>query len=125
MPRCSRAIRVWLRLPVRRARRWGCDCSRHDAPSPAATGLFLPAGIDGGKLTKYLRDKVGVSFAGGQDHLKGKVVRIAHIGYFGEFDIVTAVAALEMALAKFGARIDLGAGVAAAQRVLVEGLPPA
>jgi aspartate aminotransferase-like enzyme len=95
------------------------------APSPAATGLFLPAGIDGGKLTKYLRDKVGVSFAGGQDHLKGKVVRIAHIGYFGEFDIVTAVAALEMALAKFGARIDLGAGVAAAQRVLVEGLPPA
>jgi serine---pyruvate transaminase len=94
-------------------------------PSPAATGLFLPAGVEGGKLTKYLRDKVGVSFAGGQDHLKGKVVRIAHIGYFGDFDIITAVAALEMALAKFGARIDLGAGVAAAQRVLVEGLPPA
>jgi len=43
----------------------------------------------------------------------------------GEFDIITAVAALEMALAKFGARVDLGAGVAAAQRVLVEGLPAA
>jgi aspartate aminotransferase-like enzyme len=95
------------------------------APSPAATGLFLPAGIEGGQLTKYLRDQVGVSFAGGQDHLKGKVVRIAHVGYFGEFDIVTAIAALEMALAKFGARVDLGSGVAAAQRVLVEGLPVA
>jgi aspartate aminotransferase-like enzyme len=93
------------------------------APSPAATGLFLPAGIEGGKLTKYLRDKVGVSFAGGQDHLKGKVVRVAHIGYFGDFDIITAIAALEMALTKFGARIDLGSGVAAAQRVLVERLP--
>ncbi|MET0152225.1 MAG: alanine--glyoxylate aminotransferase family protein [Candidatus Binatia bacterium] len=95
------------------------------APSPAATGLFLPAGIEGGKLTKYLRDKVGVSFAGGQDHLKGKVVRVAHIGYFGEFDIITAIAALEMALVKFGARVDLGSGVAAAQRLLVEGLPTA
>jgi len=93
------------------------------APSPAATGLFLPAGIDGGKLTKYLRDKVGVSFAGGQDHIKGKVVRIAHIGYYGEFDIITAIAALEMALTKFGARVALGSGVAAAQRVLVETLP--
>jgi aspartate aminotransferase-like enzyme len=93
------------------------------APSPAATGLYMPAGLDSGKLTKYLRDKVGVSFAGGQDHLKGKIVRIAHIGYFGDFDIVTAIAALEMGLAKFGARVDFGSGVAAAERVLVEGLP--
>jgi aspartate aminotransferase-like enzyme len=93
--------------------------------APQAPGLFLPAGIEGGKLTKYLRDKVGVSFAGGQDHLKGKVVRVAHIGYFGEFDIITAIAALEMALVKFGARVDLGSGVAAAQRLLVEGLPTA
>jgi len=93
------------------------------APSPAATGLYLPPGIEGGKLTKYLRDKIGVSFAGGQDHLKGKILRIAHIGYFGEFDVVTAIAALEMALNKFGARVDLGSGVAAAERVLVEGFP--
>jgi len=93
------------------------------APSPAATGLYMPPGIDSCKLTKYLRDKVGVSFAGGQDHLKGKIVRIAHIGYFGDFDIVTAIAALEMGLSKFGARIDFGSGVAAAERLLVESLP--
>ncbi len=95
------------------------------APSPAATGLFTPPGVDSGKLSKYLRDKAGVSFAGGQDHLKGKILRIAHIGHFGEFDIVTAMAALEMGLSKFGARVDFGAGVAAAERVLVEGLPAA
>jgi aspartate aminotransferase-like enzyme len=103
----------------------GLELLAPQAPSPAATGLYLPPGIEGGKLTKYLRDKVGVSFAGGQDHLKGKIVRIAHIGYFGEFDIVTAIAALEMALSKFGARIDLGTGVAAAERVLVERFPEA
>jgi aspartate aminotransferase-like enzyme len=93
------------------------------APSPAATGLYMPPGIDSGKLTKYLRDKVGVSFAGGQDQLKGKIVRIAHIGYFGDFDVVTAIAALEMSLNKFGARVDFGSGVAAAERVLAESLP--
>jgi aspartate aminotransferase-like enzyme len=93
------------------------------APSPAATGFFLPAGVEGGKLTKYLRDKVGVDIAGGQDHLKGKILRVAHIGYFGNFDIITAVAAIEMGLAKFGARVDFGSGLAAAEKVLVEGLP--
>jgi aspartate aminotransferase-like enzyme len=93
------------------------------SPSPAATGVYLPPGIEGGKLTKYLRDKVGVDIAGGQDHLKGKILRIAHIGYYDNFDVVTAVAAIEMGLTKFGARIDFGAGVAAAERVLVEGLP--
>ena len=93
------------------------------SPSPAATGIYLPPGIEGGKLTKYLRDKVGVDIAGGQDHLKGKILRIAHIGYYDNFDVVTAIAAIEMGLTKFGARVDFGAGVAAAERVLVEGLP--
>ena len=93
------------------------------SPSPAATGIYLPPGIEGGKLTKYLRDKVGVDIAGGQDHLKGKILRIAHIGYYDNFDVVTAISAIEMGLTKFGARVDFGAGVAAAERVLVEGLP--
>jgi len=93
------------------------------SPSPAATGIYLPPGIEGGKLTKYLRDKVGVDIAGGQDHLKGKILRIAHIGYYDNFDVVTAVAAIEMGLTKFGARVEFGSGVAAAEKVLVEGLP--
>jgi aspartate aminotransferase-like enzyme len=94
-----------------------------DAPSPAATGLFLPAGVDGGKLHNYLRDKMGVAFAGGQDQLKGKVLRIAHLGYMGAFDTICAVAALEMALVHFGHEVELGSGVGAAQRVLLEALP--
>lgn len=93
------------------------------SPSPAATGAFMPEGVDGGKLHGYLRDKMGVAFAGGQDHLKGKILRIAHIGYMGAFDTIDAVAALEMALRHFGHPVELGRGVGAAQEVLMSALP--
>jgi len=93
------------------------------APSPAVTGMYTPADVDGGKLVAYLRDRMGVTFAGGQDQLKGKIVRIAHLGYMGAFDVVTAIAALEMALGHFGHRVALGRGVGAAQEVLMAALP--
>lgn len=94
-----------------------------DAPSPAVTGMYTPADVDGGKLVAYLRDRMGVTFAGGQDQLKGKIVRIAHLGYMGAFDVVTAIAALEMALCHFGHRVPLGRAVGAAQEVLMAALP--
>jgi aspartate aminotransferase-like enzyme len=93
-----------------------------ESPSPAATGVYLPAGVDADKLLEYLRDKMNVVLAEGQDQLKGKVIRIAHIGYMGAFDVITAVAALEMALRKFGVEIPFGKGVAAAEEVLLETL---
>ena len=93
-----------------------------DSPSPAATGLYLPEGIDADRVLEYLRDHMNVTLAEGQDQLKGKVIRIAHVGYMGAFDVVTAIAALEMALRKFGAEIPFGRGVAAAEEVLMEAL---
>ena len=93
-----------------------------DSPSPAATGIFLPDGLDADKVLDYLRDQMGVVLAEGQDQLKGKAIRIAHVGYMGAFDVITAIAALEMALRKFGAEIPFGRGVAAAQEVLMEAL---
>lgn len=93
-----------------------------DSPSPAATGIYMPEGIDADRVLEYLRDKMNVTLAEGQDQLKGKAIRIAHIGYMGAFDVITAIAALEMALRKFGAEIPLGRGVAAAQEVLLEAL---
>jgi aspartate aminotransferase-like enzyme len=95
-----------------------------DAPSTAATAVHLPAGVDGGGLVRYLRDVMHVTFAGGQDQLKGKIVRIAHLGYVGTFDVVTSLAALELALRHFGAPVELGRGVGAASAILGEGLPP-
>ena len=92
-------------------------------PSPAVTGVFVPEDIDGGKLVAYLRDKMGVTFAGGQDQLKGRIVRIAHLGYMGWFDTITAIAALEMALRHFGHAVELGRGVGGAESELMVALP--
>ncbi len=93
-----------------------------DSPSPAATGIYLPDGVDADKVLDYLRDHMKITLAEGQDQLKGKVIRIAHIGYMGAFDVITAIAALEMALRKFGVEIPFGRGVAAAEQVLMEAL---
>ena len=90
------------------------------APSPAATGIWVPEGVDGARLVRFLRDEMGVTMAGGQDHLTGKIVRIAHLGHVGAFDVVVGIAALEIALSRFGHRLPYGRGVGAAQAVLQE-----
>jgi aspartate aminotransferase-like enzyme len=91
-----------------------------EAPADSLTGVFLPDGIDGGKIVKSLRDDFGVTLAGGQDQWKGKVIRIAHLGYVDTFDTIIAISAIEMALKKFGHAVELGKGVAAAQEILLE-----
>jgi aspartate aminotransferase-like enzyme len=91
-----------------------------EVPSNAATGFYLPEGVDGGKFEKFMRENVGITYAGGQDHLKGKILRISHLGYHDAFDTITAISALEMGLKKFGCDIKLAAGVAAAQSVLTD-----
>ena len=58
-----------------------------------------------------LRDRLGVTLAPGQGELKGKIFRIGHIGYFDVFDIATALAAVELALAELGADIERGVAV--------------
>ena len=95
-----------------------------DQPSPAATGVWLPPEVDGARLLTYMRDHMGVDIAGGQDHLKGKIIRISHIGYAGPFDVITAISCLEMALKRFGVHIELGTGVQAAEAVLLPAWPP-
>ena len=101
----------------------GCRLVAPEDPSPAATGVLLPSGVDGSKLHGYLRDRMGVTFAGGQDQLKGKVVRIAHLGYMDAFDTISAIAAFEMALRYFGHPVELGRGVGAAEAELMAALP--
>jgi aspartate aminotransferase-like enzyme len=91
-----------------------------DNPAPGVTGLLAPAGLDCEKLVRLMRDELGVSVQGGQDQMKGKLVRIGHMGYLGPFDALIAVSALEVGLARLGCRLNSGAGVAAAQRVIAE-----
>lgn len=94
------------------------------APSNSVTAIRVPNGVDGSAVVKNMRVKYGITIAGGQDHLKGKIVRIAHIGYFSEFDIITAISGLEMTLSDLGYGIRPGAGVAAAQAVFAETRKP-
>ena len=81
-------------------------------PSPpfACTAIRLPEGVDGKKLEKTIRDRYGITMAGGQDKLSGKILRIGHMGDVDGFDMLTAIAALEMALLDIGYPVKLGAG---------------
>jgi serine---pyruvate transaminase len=88
-----------------------------DENANVVTVARTPDGIDGTAVPKLMRDKFGITIAGGQGHLKGKIVRIAHCGYYGAFDILTSIAALEMALDELGHDVTFGAGTAAAQEV--------
>ncbi len=90
------------------------------AASNGVTAVKVPAGIDGEKLVKTMRDTHGVTIAGGQDELKGKVFRIAHMGYITEFDIITGISCLEKVLTQMGYKFNLGSGVAAAQEVFLK-----
>lgn len=95
-----------------------------DDGANVVTAIRLPEDVDGAKVPKMMRDRYGVTIAGGQGQLKGKIARIAHTGYFGAFDIVTTVAALEMTLRELGHPVQLGAGVGAAQSVFADaGIP--
>jgi aspartate aminotransferase-like enzyme len=95
-----------------------------DERSTVVTAVDLPDDIDGGKVPGALR-KLGITANGGQDHLKGRILRIAHCGYFGAFDIITSLAGLEMVLGRLGREVDHGAGPGAAQKVFLEAGVPA
>lgn len=69
-----------------------------EVPSPALTSIATPESVDVGALRKRMLGQYGVDVAGGQDALKGRIVRIGHLGVVDPFDIVGAVAALELAL---------------------------
>ena len=86
-------------------------------PGCACTAVKVPAGIDGGAIVKGFR-KHGITIAGGQGSMKGKIFRIAHMGYVDSFDVLTALGALEFVLADLGHPVALGQGIRAAEQIL-------
>ena len=86
--------------------------------SPAITAV-APEGIDAEQLRKTVKEKFDILLAGGQDHLKGQVFRIGHLGYVCDRDVLTAVSAIEATLQAHGAhKGTFGSGVAAAAAAL-------
>ncbi len=90
-----------------------------DAPSDSVTAVCSPEGVDADAIVKHLAKKYGITVAGGQDAVKGKIFRLSHMGYLDALDMITCVAAVEMTLRDLGHPVKLGAGVKAAQEVLV------
>ncbi len=91
--------------------------AEESAISNVLTAIRVPDNIDGEKVLKMMRDTHGISVAPGQDAVKGKIIRIAHMGVIDEYDILTGIACLEKVLQQLGHKFEMGAGVAAAQKV--------
>jgi len=89
-------------------------------PADGMTAVYFPEGLDGKLFLSRLQTRFGVKLAGGQGPLKGRIFRMAHMGLVDELDILATLAALELVLAEMGQDVKLGAGVAAASRVLAE-----
>jgi aspartate aminotransferase-like enzyme len=85
----------------------------------AVTPVWVPEGVDGKQIVKIMKNKYGVTIAGGQDDYAGRIFRVGHLGYFGDFDIITTLAALEMTLAELGYDFERGAGIKAAEAVFM------
>ncbi|RMH06714.1 MAG: alanine--glyoxylate aminotransferase family protein [Nitrospirae bacterium] len=107
-----------LREAVRAA---GLELFPKGVPSDALTVITAPPGIDGQAVYKQLRVQYGITAAGGQDHLRGKIFRLSHMGYVDRFDVIMAMAAVEMVLKDLGHPVALGQGVARAQELLRAG----
>jgi aspartate aminotransferase-like enzyme len=88
------------------------------APGAALTAVTSPAGIDSGKIVKEFRESFSAVVANGQGEMKGKLFRIAHIGYYDFLDTVGILAALEHVLATVTDKpVEYGSAVRAAQEV--------
>lgn len=92
------------------------------SPSTAVTAVWVPSEIPNGKrIPKMMSEEYGVTIAGGQDELAGKIFRLSHFGYCGKFDITTAISCLELVLCRLGYPLAFGSGVGAALSVFNEG----
>jgi len=107
------------------ATRKGCEAIGLELFAPAegrgnaVTPVWVPEGIDGDALVNLMKTKHGVTVADGQDDYKGRIFRVGHLGYFGDFDIITTLVALEMSLAELGFEFEWGSGIKAAEAVLM------
>lgn len=98
----------------------GLEFFSQESHSNSVTAINAPKGFDGQEIYKNLRLKYGITAAGGQGQAKGKIFRIAHLGYADTFDIITAIAGVEMVLKGMGYPVKLGTGVSVAQELLMK-----
>ena len=89
-------------------------------PAAALTAVAAPDGVDSSDIVKAFRNHFGAIVANGQGEMKGQLFRIAHLGYYDYLDTIAAVGALEQILVQMGRKVELGAGLRAAQEVYAQ-----
>ena len=99
---------------------WGLELYSKENASTGLTAVMAPEGMDAQDVVGWLKNKYAIFIAGGQAQAKGKIFRVAHMGYISEFDTLQAISAIEMALAGLGYEFEMGSGVAAAQKIFGE-----
>jgi len=97
----------------------GLELFAAESPSNALTAVKIPEGIGANEIKSRFFEEYGITVAGGQDQAKGKIIRIAHLGYYGRLDVIMVISALEMLLKEMGHQFELGAGVKAAEEVFI------
>lgn len=96
--------------------------ARNAIPAGAVTAIQAPAGVDSSDIVRAFKDRFEAIIANGQGSMKGKIFRFAHLGYFDFHDLFATVAELETILRLLDQPVELGTGVAAAQRAYLETL---
>jgi len=102
------------------AKALGLKLFSSNSPGAALTAIASPAGVDSGDIVKAFRNRFGAVVANGQGEMKGQLFRIAHLGYYDYLDTIAAIGALEQVLEALGQKVELGAGLRAAQQVYAE-----
>jgi len=98
----------------------GLELFAPGSPAASVTAVKAPPGMDSSVIVKEFRNRFGAIIANGQGSMKGKIFRIAHLGYFDFADLLATVAALEIILTANGHPVKFGSGVAAVQNVYAE-----
>ena len=88
-----------------------------ESPANAVTAINAPAGMESTKVVKEMRSRFGAILTDGQGTMKGKMFRVAHLGYYDVLDLFAVIGGLEIALKQIGCKVELGSGVRAAQDV--------
>jgi serine---pyruvate transaminase len=97
--------------------------SPDDDRSAVVTAIRSPDGVDSGEIVATLRERFGITIAGGQGELRGRIFRIGHIGYVDVFDVSAALAGLEVALSDAGADIERGVAASRALETYAQRAP--
>ncbi|HLI84406.1 MAG TPA: alanine--glyoxylate aminotransferase family protein [Bryobacteraceae bacterium] len=117
MPKLIENAQLLAQATRAAALRMGLELFAPDSPAASATAIKAPEGMDSGVIVKEFRNRFGAIIANGQGTMKGKIFRIAHLGYFDFADLFAVIAGLEVILNVNGFPVKYGSGVAAVQEI--------